>query len=413
MIVLLGMFPLLSGCSSFGKGVAQAILERETADTRLCEITGPGFPGVQASIDQQAQGKHHTKVLMIHGIGGPQPGYSARFREKLVRELNLDSMDQTVRNIEMVNAENKGESVGLLKIFRFFSSARNDELIFYELTWSGLTEEGKKVIAFDNSEAYGYRRATINKSLKSFMNESVPDLLVYEGPERERINKSVGQSVCWMFKSEWNDLPTAGPHYCNVMDNDIAENIKQDDYFVVTHSLGSRITIDTFNRFAQIRQNCTDCGKHEKLNKAMQDETFTVFMLANQLPLLQVGRPKPADASETDKYCLPSGTFYNKRLIGKTRIVAFSDPNDILSYPIPPDYADTYIDSRMCPEVVNVDINIAKTTSVLGLDFANPLEAHSGYHEDERVIKIISKGLARNHLDPLLADRCHWTETVR
>ncbi len=97
-----------------------------------------------------------------------------------------------------------------------------------------------------------------------------------------------------------------------------------------------------------------------------------------------------------------------------TPIITFSDPNDILSYPIPSDYSNQYIDSRLCPEVVNVDINVAHVSSLFGItDFADPLQAHSGCMEDDRVVKLIANGLRRNNMDSTISKRCNWTEVKR
>jgi hypothetical protein len=149
------------------------------------------------------------------------------------------------------------------------------------------------------------------------------------------------------------------------------------------------------------------------MNTPLQDQNFTIYMLANQLPLLQVGQPQPEITGKIAEYCFPSGSHFHERLAGKARIVAFSDPNDILSYPIPHNYADEYIDSRLCPDVVNVDINVAEIAGAFGVDFANPLEAHGGYLEDDRTVKIIADGLQTSNPDPLIAERCHWTEITR
>jgi hypothetical protein len=287
----------LGGCSSIAKGVTEAVMDHKTEDTRICEIMGPPFTGIKNSLHQQSQGggSHHTKVLMVHGIGKHLPDYSARFREKLTKELKLDKIDSTVKEIDLLEAEEKpnasARSAGLLKIFRYESSQNSSGLLFYELTWSGITDEDKQVIAFDDSEAYSYRRASINKTLKHFMNSTVPDVLAYQGLSQPLINKAVGQSVCWMFEAEWDDLPQ-GRHYCAVKDQHVVENIKRDDYFVVTHSLGSRITIDTFNNFGAAGEN----EKLKPLHEALKNEELTVFMLANQLPFLQVGRAKPKNA---------------------------------------------------------------------------------------------------------------------
>ncbi|WP_435640959.1 hypothetical protein [Micavibrio aeruginosavorus] len=160
----------LTGCSSIAKGVTEAIMEDKgkTEDTRICEIGGPAFAGVENSVAQKAteNAPGVTKVLMVHGISKHLPGYSARFRDKLIGALGLDSMDPTIKEITMSSAEKDGDGAGILRISRHFSSANNRELLFYELTWSSIGDADKEVIAFDDSEAYTYRRAGLNKTLK-------------------------------------------------------------------------------------------------------------------------------------------------------------------------------------------------------------------------------------------------------
>jgi hypothetical protein len=54
------------------------------------------------------------------------------------------------------------------------------------------------------------------------------------------------------------------------------------------------------------------------------------------------------------------------------------------------------IDSRLCPTIVNMSLNIARVSRVLARDgFANPVTAHTGYNDDERVIGLMTGGLGR------------------
>lgn len=410
LVCLVGSALLLGGCSSIAKGVTQAIIDPESkTDTRACDITGSAFGGVAESLTSP----NRTKVLMVHGIGKHAPYYSARFKEKLGRELGLDQIDAQVREIKLDTAAalpgKKMEDMGTLIISRLMSSSTGREILFYELTWSGISQSEKKIIEFDDSDAYTYRRASINKMLKYFMNATVPDVLAYEGSKRSLINTSVAQSLCWMFSANWTDLPASGAQYCEIADADAATHIAQDDYFIVTHSLGSRIAIDTLNNFAAE----SNIPGRAAINHALKKEDITIFMLANQLPFLQIGQTTPADAGRIADYCTAGAKDFDKRLMNKSRIVAFNDPNDILSYPVPPDFAEKYIDNRICPEIVNVDINVAPVVSMISdADFANPLAAHSGYHEDERVIKLIAHGLKRGDNNPTIQEKCRWTETV-
>src|SRR6266508_4562620 len=78
---------LLSGCASIGKGAAEAVLEKsENEDTRLCQVWGKPFAGIEADLAKK-QGK--TRVLFVHGVGDHITGYTTEFLEKLGKELNL------------------------------------------------------------------------------------------------------------------------------------------------------------------------------------------------------------------------------------------------------------------------------------------------------------------------------------
>ena len=136
-------------------------------------------------------------------------------------------------------------------------------------------------------------------------------------------------------------------------------------------------------------------------------------MFANQLPLLELGREPAEVRGEIAAYCKPGGTKYDQRSFGRLPIYAFSDPNDVLSYAIPPKFADEYLDSRMCPKVTNIIINVAKPISLFGLgEVANPAEAHSGYDHDERVIAIVAHGIGHEGSAEVVKERCTWMETI-
>jgi hypothetical protein len=84
-----------------------------------------------------------------------------------------------------------------------------------------------------------------------------------------------------------------------------------------------------------------------------------------------------------------------------------------LSYPIPPNLAHRYLDSRLCPTVTNISINVARLIDLFGIsEVANPAAAHGNYDHDERVIEIIAHGIGQTGASPLLEERCSWVETV-
>ena len=100
-------------------------------------------------------------------------------------------------------------------------------------------------------------------------------------------------------------------------------------------------------------------------------------------------------------------------MVSETTLMAFSDPNDLLSYGIPPGFSEKYLDSRLCARITNVNINIAKIMDAFGIsDLANPLEAHLGYGQDDRVIALIANGIGNQKTSPLIKEKCEFTKTV-
>lgn len=415
-VVLLLAASLLSGCTGFGRGVAEVLLgdKEKEVDTRKCFIRGRPFSGLESFVAKQAGAtvlneRRTLKVLMVHGIGSHQPGYATRLAENLARALALGRMQEKIKEFQLIHPDFPGSTLGFLRVSTYLNADGSREMNFYELTWDPIVEAEKQTISFDNSGEYAFRRTTINNTLKLFVNETVPDVLMYNGRFRERLQISVSQAICRMMSDTWDSLPEDGETYCSTTSPNFLNRL-QDDYVFITHSLGSRITADALQRIATIAK--TIPGLADKF-ELLQDKNFTVFMLSNQLPLLQLGQAKPEVAGQIDEICKTGAPRSMDRLFNETKFVAFSDPNDLFSYAIPPNFMDEYMDSRLCPTLTNVILNIAPVTSFLGLgEFANPMKAHTNYDNDERVIALITRGIGVGDVDPLVEERCEWLEAV-
>jgi len=403
---------LVEGCSSFGKGIAEALLENaEKEDLRVCRIWSKGFKGLNASIDK-TEGK--TKVLMVHGVGHHIPGYSTILIEHLMKELEMPVMTLPQKNLTLSDPMAPSKNLGNIRLSRLLSKDRTRELLFYELTWSEITDSEKEILDYDNSGEQTFRRAGFNAKLKKFSNDAIADPMIYLGEKKEDIKKSVAQSYCWMISHAWDDFPDGTHKPCDLTASRLYENAEKDDFIFISHSLGSRITIDALERIARLLNDKNFQAKYpglEKLHHALQNREITIFMLSNQLPLLQLGRKLPEILNKEEDYCRPNGIHYKERLANETHIVAISDPNDFLSYTIPVGYKYKYLDSRMCAEISNISINIAYVVDVFGFnEFASPLEAHTGYDHDERVIALLAHGLSDQDISPMIKERCEWVE---
>ncbi len=424
LIFFLSITFFLSGCvSSISKGVTQALLEKsETEDTRICVVEGMPFEGIKPSLIKK-QGE--TKVAMVHGVGDHIPGYSTEFLNKLAKELNLNSRSGDSKNITLVAPLFPDKTLGNLRVTQLLNEDTGEKLTFYELAWSRLSRQEKTLLGFDTSGEIDFRRATVNRRLKEFTNDTTPDPIIYLGSSRELILAAFGQSFCWMATQYWQDLPKEGEHVCRGLGDAHVDKIERDDYVVISHSLGSRITIDGFQRIAdmlkhpekyfnllaQDEKTMLVSAATSKAMTALREKHIPVFMLSNQLPLLQLGRELPEVVGQKAVYCKPEGAHYTERMLTETSIIAFSDPNDLLSYGIPNQFSEKYLDSRLCPSITNVTINVAKVIDAFNFKgFANPLDAHVGYFTDDRVVALIANGIGNPHTSPLIEEKCEFTK---
>ena len=408
---------VLSGCADIGKGVAEAVLEKaEEVDTRVGQVRGQPFEGVSTGL---AKPRTKTRLLMVHGVGDHLPGYATEFSEKLAKELDISAKVSNYKNIKLFSSLAPDKDLGNLRITRFQNENTSKELWFYELTWSEITRDQKALLGFDNSGEYSFRRTEINNMLKKFSNDTGPDPIIYLGESRVHILRAFSQAACWMGKEDWSQLPNDQRAVC-MADETFALTSKDDELIFVSHSLGSRITIDGLQQIASMlvhpekysnkNYEVAPSGLKET-HHVLQQKKVQLFMLSNQLPMLQLGRELPEVSGKPEDYCTAGGKYYNQRLFNETSIIAFSDPNDLLSYAIPHDFAEKYLDSRLCAKITNVNINIAKILDAFGLaKVANPLTAHTGYDTDDRVIAMIAKGIGSKHTAPLVKQKCEWTQ---
>lgn len=407
--LLLSTALVLSGCASLGKGIAEAVLEKQDEeDTRLCEITGDRFTGLKPQLETPGR---KMKVLMVHGVGNHLPGYATQFLEKLAKELDLTVTAKAYKNITLADPKSPDKRLGNLRINRYLNQDKTQELMFYELTWSEITAKDKEVLAYDNSGEQSFRRAEVNDLLKKFSNDTGPDPIIYLGEKRGDILTAFAQSFCWMVGGDWNSLPDDVHQVCSSKD---VTPFYNDSYAFVSHSLGSRITIDGLQGLASTLANGETKDYYIAISNVLKNKEIPIYMMSNQLPMLQLGRTLPEIRSQERDYCDANGAKYADRMVAKTNIIAFSDPNDLLSYAIPHDFIAKYLDSRLCINVTNININVAKVYDVFGWgNLANPMDAHIGYDTDDRVIALIAKGVANPRTAPIINERCRWIETIK
>lgn len=412
---------LLAGCESFGRGVTQAMIggQDDAKDTRNCEVEGRPFTGIEPYLakqdelppfDDRVGNRPEVKVLYVHGIGTHVAGDGTTLRQTLAKFLGLDIRAPRPKRIVIASPSFPSQNLGEINVTRLTDAERRRDLLFYELTWSPITQPDKDLLAFDKEQDYVLRRAALNQAMRTFVNDVAPDPLAYAGQKREPILVAITQSICWVVSRSWSELPelTEGQN-CSAELPGVGSRVGLDDFVVISHSLGSRAVIDAIQRLTNLPVSADPSLR--RIADDFRNRDLQVFMLSNQLPLLEAGREGQQVTGEVAAYCGPSPTKPG-RFFAKTELIAFSDPNDLMSYPVPDKFADKYIESRLCPSVTNVTINVVGVKSLLGVgDVANPLSAHLGYAADERVGGLLAKGAGHPGVAPVVAERCTWSAT--
>lgn len=401
----LGIF----GCTSLGKGIGEAFVDSNKTKLNRCEVEGFEYQG----LNQNLSNKKVLKALMIHGVGTHYPGYSRRIQENLANNLGLNVISRVSKNITLLSPKDNKTIIGNLRVNFWQNEDASKNLLFYELTWSEITTPEKKIIAFDTTEEYSKFRVPFNNTMKKFLDNVLPDPMIYLIDRNGLILDSSKQSICWMLKTDWNNIPKNQSGVCNIDVSEALSKVDSEELIFITHSLGSKILMDTITNIAdQVSAVQKDVKYKDKIAQ-LQKKEVTVFMLANQLPILQIERPLPKVHNQIDDYCVAGGKKYGSRVFKNVNMIAFSDPNDILSYAIPQDFADRYIDSRICPQVTNVSVNVAPEISAFGVGVVNPISAHTDYDNNLKVINLITEGSYGFRDDAYLKKNCHFIKMKR
>jgi hypothetical protein len=418
----LGGLLMLGGCASTAEGITRALIDNgKEQQPRLCKVSGPAFKGIEARLDNESGelAGNTLRVVLVHGIGTHDAGWSLPLMQRLVAKLGLNSIDRQIKRVDVLADEFPGETLGQVVVMRFFDRQSATELIAYELTWSAITAERKRKLAYDTSAVYSDSRAEFNQNLKVFLNDRAIDPVAYLGESQERIRVSAGKALCMSSLPDWRMLPESGELNCQFDKSMDLAPLASDELIFITHSLGSRILSDALRfRIARMRERLNedsfsgeDRAFFSEYLELLQNKHTRIYMMANQLPLIDAAFQPPDVTGQIADYCEPDGMHYDKRIFNRLSVVAFSDPNDPLSYGLPFNYANERMDSRLCPAVINVSINVTDVLTPLGLtEIASPLEAHVGYAMDETVLQIMLGGVGTETMFDRVAQKCTWID---
>jgi len=335
------------------------------------------FAGLGKRLDQAARTNAAMQMVLIHGMGDHCPGYGDIFANNIAKQLKLTRQGQDAALIPLVS------SIGATNWLREFSYSSPPRVLnVYELTWTPTTHS-LKTNAFAKDRRLIPKRVKINKDLKNqVMEEGFGDAILYLNPSfRPKMQEPIRQTIDRVEKH-------AGPN---------------DKIVLVASSLGSKMTFDTVEEWAS----------EDRKVKHFAGRTSDILMLANQLPLLHLAAgsnvfehphetsvkafvrisraqqqkaPQPPDSEDTNWFNI--------------NVVAATDPNDLLSYPlrdedvVPDDPED---EGQVKVVVSNIYSHNAWAIPFL---FEHPGNAHTDYDQNQWLIKRLVRGFA-NKKDPL------------
>ncbi|MFO1029129.1 MAG: hypothetical protein U1E70_28485 [Acetobacteraceae bacterium] len=315
-----------------------------------------------------------AKIMWTHGVC--RTGYAwVRSRTALIMASlgpSASVTDGPTRSYSVDNVPNR--LIAYNKIFRQEADGKSRVLSVYFLVWSSMMDRSRLALRYDWENEY--KHASLNRTLKRFFDECLVDAVVYLGAKGPKIRSAMQQAIKDAVADPVGGRVTDGLGF-------------------VSESLGSKIMADSIVAAAQ------DLVKHVAKARAF-------FMIANQIPLEDqaddddtgpaegrsgVGGTQLPDRNSSALARMlvkiraaRSEQLTSRRPDDKITVVAFSDPNDVLSQDLKSEFV-----RDPNAHVLNVTVSNAPT-------YAGWLEmpdaAHCGYGGNQQVINMVVTGSA-------------------
>lgn len=333
------------------------------------------FEGLDAALARSSSDGGTLRILFIHGMGHHNAHYSEPVMQGVAARLNLAK----VETLPKIAIETQGHPYGEINITKY-SGADGRKVHVYELTWS-VTTDRIKTKQFETDLSYAADRVSLNRKLKaSLVNDSLADPVLYIGRYRNHMQFPIMRAV----KAVLNDFAP------------------EDEVAVITYSLGSYMCYDTLLKMSRGESIMGERDYSAGVVRDLVGQTNYVFMLANQLPLLElseVSNPislRQTSTSDTVKSLAeirrqnrPKSAAQRQPAVLPLHLVAFSDPNDLLSYPL-----DEHSVSGSSIAYSNVIISVQRS-ALLGI-VADPMTAHTGHERSPAVMDLLTYGNKRS-----------------
>jgi hypothetical protein len=345
------------------------------------------FDGVAHLLDKAGT----VDVLLVHGMCTHDAAWANEAAENLYATMGGDP--------SQVNLTPSPVGTTGITLFQQTLALPSGSLRVNAILWSPLTTPLKADLCYDQTvkskgctapeaaKAYPYQRARANRQIKdALLNDCLSDALIYQGKARVEINERMQDAIKQAVGATGGHIgatPDAGSTVPMV---------------IVTDSLGSKVTFDAIFKLASPHGR-----SKEMVGISLFNRTAQVFMRANQMPILGLA-DKYLDG--TLKIAQDDAGFPADPIQGLIRqrndkpgprssslptVVAFSDPNDLLSFAL---VGSPHAAGAGYPIV---DVIVSNDKTYLGF-IELPNNAHSDYKKNEDVKQLIACGKPRSKL---------------
>lgn len=346
---------------------------------------GTAFPGL-IDIAAQSHGKA-ADVLLVHGICT----HDERWARETVAQLT-QSLKANAPPVLASSAQGQVQPPAQVRVLPLPVDTSAGRLRVNALIWSPLTQALKGELCYDQGEKsaqcaasppFPGQRARINALGKDrLVDDCVADALIYQGVSHETMLVRMRAAVLQVLDAGGGeeDVPL----------------------IVVAESMGSKYLFDTL-----LRMSREEAGTRAvRVAQRSMDRMRYLVMAANQIPLLGVA-DQHIDAATTGAAAMPPGSDSLQQLLRMRReragataaagaggvaraadqrlvLVAFTDPNDLLSYTL---QTEKYAGDG----VVAYNILVSNAPSYFGL-LERPDDAHLNYLSNADVGRLVACG---------------------
>ncbi|MCS0630898.1 hypothetical protein NX786_16320 [Telluria mixta] len=321
------------------------------------------FPGI-ASIVAEARARP-VDVLLVHGMCTHDTGWAERQIDRITGIVEdhapTPASATTPPRVEVVERTRR---------------LAGGTVRFHALVWSPLTAGLKHQLDVDmtgtptDCTAAGVckpKRARLNGYVKDrLLNDCLSDAVIYQGESHVAIRDAMVRTIAQVLEQ---DPDSEAP------------------LVVVAESLGSKMLFDALSAMLESWQPQT-----RALGQQAARRLGLLFMAGNQLPILGLAEQR-AIATQNMRVGDALQRFLDLRrrqpnrraeTLQRLAVVAFTDPNDLLSYRLLPA-------RYTAPDVAVADVLVSNDSTWLGL-IENPVTAHLDYLANPDVGTMIACG---------------------